>query len=142
MLKFNPDKKMRKLVILLLFICSVCGQVDVNYRMDTLTATLPNGFSLPNNLFISSLGNIFFSSGEQIKKLEASSGEVKTLCTSNELSALGKMFVTVDEKVFILNPLTSTIFVLTSEGNLTIVAGNYTTGYGGDGGPAVLANFN
>ena len=74
-------------------------------------------------------------------KLETSSGELKTLYASYDLSFWFAMFVTPDEEVFVLTML-STIFRLSPEGNLTIVAGSKTAGYGGDGGPAVLATFN
>ena len=114
------------------------------------------GFGLINSIAVDSQGDLFIADGGQVRRVDAGSGLITTVAgngrsgdTIENSSALSTSFKSVDGlafdpagNLFISDRVQGKIFEMDSvSGTISRVAGSRKRDFGGDGGPAVDADF-
>ena len=98
-------------------------------------------FSLPVGFEIDVDGNIYIADyaypRNRIRKIDTA-GIITTIA---ETASLGGVTVDVDGNVYVVESSVGRVLKLSPSGVLSIIAGSAHVGYGGDGGPATLAQL-
>ena len=95
--------------------------------------------SSPGSVAVDAAGNLYFSDSGRVRKVSAS-GIITTVAIVG--GSPGGVAVDVSGNVYIANYGLHRIAKVSTSGVVTILAGNGTAGYSGDGGPAPSAQLN
>ena len=88
-------------------------------------------------------GNIYISDvdNNRIRRVTAATGIIETIAGPNEISLPGAVLVDAQTNVYFSNAFSKVQKILSGSGAIETIAGQFTTGFAGDGGPATSAEF-
>jgi len=152
------NQRIREVVAATGNIQTVAGNGTFGYSGDGGPATNATFFD-PSDLSVDNLGNIFIADrgNSRIREVVAATGTIQTvagngtrgfsgdggLATGASLWVPTGVFVDSSGNIFIADTFNQRIReVVAATGNIQTVAGNGTSGYSGDGGPATNATIN
>jgi len=95
---------------------------------------------LPNSVVLDHAGNLFTNSGQNVRKIDATTGIITTVA-----SVLSPWNIAIDNagNLYITESYSHRIQkVSVSTGRISTIAGNGVAGFSGDGGPATAAQLN
>ncbi|PQJ12529.1 hypothetical protein CJD36_001915 [Flavipsychrobacter stenotrophus] len=135
-------------------ITTVAGNGSSGFSGDGGPATAA-GLQQLSNLYVDAAGNIYFSTGNRIRKVDAATSIISTVCggasggfsgdggaaVSASLSAPTALTGDVTGNLYICDDGNRRIRKINTSGIITTIAGNGGSGYSGNGGPATAATF-
>jgi sugar lactone lactonase YvrE len=99
-------------------------------------------FSGPGALATDSNGNLFVIDGVHVREISAANGVIQTLpLPQGQLVEPRGLAVDGNNNLYIADYLKSIVISVSPRGTISTVAGNGTSGSGGDGGPATQASL-
>jgi len=122
-------------------IATVAGNGNAGYTPDGGPATMAT-LNSPEGVVVDSSGNIFFSDTYNgwVREVNGQTGILTTVLASKPVNQPEALAIDAAGNLFIADPPAEVIWEI-SGGAIAVVAGNGTSGYSGDGGPATQAEL-